>query len=414
MQDIESPLNYIDWGYYAMISSALQRRVWLGDSLAPLYPNMYVTLVGPPATGKGRVITQIKHIMTAPEMSYIAKDNQIKEMFIVGADATTWQSLVKDVAMSSQIHFFKSIKDDGKIVDDAYLHCSFTLLSEELGVLLNKEVDYVVNILNQAYDAGSLKYSTKTNGKDNIANVCLAILAGTNPDFLNRSLKSGIVEQGLCSRIVFVYEEKPRFFKDMDCKVGEAISPEQKQCRGDIMRHIKNLFQVYGPLRFSEEAKDFFRSKYETGSLDRERVNTERILDVYYGRKRVHWKKLAMVMHMSEPHTDMIITRNDLERALGALTLIELEMHKSFGFTGSNMMVIVAENIYRHLIQSGASNFVGLFKIFYKNVSCKAQLNEVLTFLIAAEKITYNSADGRYSGCPMKDKIASDLKKHVI
>ena len=63
LKDIESPDLFIDWGFYSLISAALQRRVWLYPDAMAIYPNIFTLLVGPPAAGKSRVISQIADII---------------------------------------------------------------------------------------------------------------------------------------------------------------------------------------------------------------------------------------------------------------------------------------------------------------------------------------------------------------
>ena len=66
LKDLESPDLFIDWGFYSMISTALQRRVWLFPDTFTLYPNLFVLLVGPPAAGKSRVISQVSEHIKNP------------------------------------------------------------------------------------------------------------------------------------------------------------------------------------------------------------------------------------------------------------------------------------------------------------------------------------------------------------
>ena len=42
---MESPDLFIDWGFYSLISAALQRRVWLYPDSMAIYPNVF-TLLG--------------------------------------------------------------------------------------------------------------------------------------------------------------------------------------------------------------------------------------------------------------------------------------------------------------------------------------------------------------------------------
>ena len=63
LKDLESPDIFIDWGFYSMLATALQRRVWLYPDTFTLYPNLFTMLVGPPAAGKSRVISQVSEFI---------------------------------------------------------------------------------------------------------------------------------------------------------------------------------------------------------------------------------------------------------------------------------------------------------------------------------------------------------------
>jgi len=69
LKDVESPNSYIDWSFWFVISSALQRRVWFGHKEDPLHFNQYIFLVGPPATGKGRVIKPVNTLLRANKLN---------------------------------------------------------------------------------------------------------------------------------------------------------------------------------------------------------------------------------------------------------------------------------------------------------------------------------------------------------
>src|SRR5574343_534931 len=62
--DLASPENYRNWGVYYLISASLQLRVGCPPNHSPMYPNMYVTLVGKPGIGKGGVIRAVSSILS--------------------------------------------------------------------------------------------------------------------------------------------------------------------------------------------------------------------------------------------------------------------------------------------------------------------------------------------------------------
>src|SRR3990167_2853963 len=69
MKDSASPNTFIDWSFYFLISACLQRRVWIGASHHPIYPGMYVILVGEPGVGKGLMIHELNLLLNFHELS---------------------------------------------------------------------------------------------------------------------------------------------------------------------------------------------------------------------------------------------------------------------------------------------------------------------------------------------------------
>jgi hypothetical protein len=56
-EETEAPRQFWTWAGISTIASALQRKVWLPFGFEKLYPNLYVILVGPPASRKAAPIS---------------------------------------------------------------------------------------------------------------------------------------------------------------------------------------------------------------------------------------------------------------------------------------------------------------------------------------------------------------------
>jgi len=112
LKDIESPDLFIDWGFYNLISTALQRRVWLYPDAMAIFPNIFVLLVGPPASGKSRVISQIADIIKCERLMEPNKEkNTMVPMYPYGADTTTQESLLRMMSKDVCVHSRFQMKD---------------------------------------------------------------------------------------------------------------------------------------------------------------------------------------------------------------------------------------------------------------------------------------------------------------
>ena len=90
LEDLESPNLYIDWGFYFLISSCLQRRLWTSQGINAIYPNLFMLLVGPPACGKSRLISMISDILQDKELLVMSKDKKhTAPLFPYAADSNT-------------------------------------------------------------------------------------------------------------------------------------------------------------------------------------------------------------------------------------------------------------------------------------------------------------------------------------
>ena len=287
MDGFISPDSFIDWGFYYLISAALQRRVWLGPDHSRLYSNMYVILVADPGIGKGLVVKQIaelvkhhklpdpnngslnKHLLEkAPtevdraaieevaKADYTAaqeleggstdKDgnkitrNKIYEkplLFPVAADATTYEALVRSMSKAIRRINYKEFDEKvGKEIMKIYTHSSLCFCLEEISSLFRKRTEDLVHFLIQAYDCGDYTYDTKTQGKDRVRKCCLNFFGGTTPGFMQTTFDDQLLTEGFASRCFFIFAAKNRKTTLWIPELTQA----QKSAYSDLSRTLKN------------------------------------------------------------------------------------------------------------------------------------------------------------------------------
>ena len=325
VRDLESPDLYIDWGFYFLISTCLQRRVWTSQGINAIYPNLFMLLVGPPACGKSRVVSMISDLIEDSALKTMSKDKkQTAPLFPYTADSITAEALSEYLAKECTKHF--KTEDDKE-----YIHASCTMLVEELGVFLKKRTEDTVNMLNQLYDARNYRYYTKQKGKDNIQNVCVSLVAGTTPSFIRECFKDNLISQGFTSRFVVVYQDQPRFLRQFT-----GFTDDQLQARAELVKHMKALSTRCGPIPMSEECAAYHKRRYESGSYIHNRINTSPKLDMYYARKNIHLQKLAMCVQMGKSAKSTEIEMESFKQAEKFIAETEIFMHLSYDLTGRN------------------------------------------------------------------------------
>jgi len=390
MRDIESPDEYIDWGFYHLIQSALQRRVWMysdAETFLPcsfsLYPGEYIILVGPPSTGKGRVISQ---------ESAIIKSNQLLNpetklpLIPFNPDKTTLESLTQHIAQSVKVAVRPHPKTGTK---QGYGYCPCSFLIEELEVLFAQNTNDMVSVLVHCYDGHDLHYKTKHNGEDKITNISLSIIAGTTQDSLRDLMNSKILKKGMSSRCVFVYADKPRFFRQFP-----GLDITQQQALKDLITHVKALTNVFTEVVLSPEASEYHKKFYESGDMYADRLNKDPRLDNYYGRKNIHWFKLAMTLLYAEQITSNVITLDILKQAYAILRKTEMRMHEAFSGAGRNILYESTLEIERLLAESEKISHKKLWWTFSKDLN-KQQFEECINLLVETHRVSVS--EGYYS-----------------
>lgn len=410
-----------------MISAALQRRVWIGPTHAPIYPNLYIILVGEPGVGKGIVIKPIAeilkyHKMPDPSMvkqinnAFTAADKAVMEevmqddyklaqevevglgqqatkdkdkrifekplLIPVAADATTYEALVK--ALSKSIKRCNYKKWDEKLQRDVmaiYTHSSLCFCLEEISSLFRKKTEDVVHLLIQAYDCGDYVYDTKTQGKDRIKSCCLNFFGGTTPGFMQSTFNDQLLTEGYASRTLFIFEAKNRKTKLW----MDDLTTEQHQAYLDLVAHVEKLTRLFGRVKISKEDMDWLEDWWKQSQV--KRPNTNMRLNPYYARKQLHTIKLATAVHFAES-TEMEIKRESFVKAMELLAEAEQKMHYALGLDNANPLSIPARKVLKFIETNGRQTRKNLLVEFWDALPGRDQdLDAIIDYLGATGKI---------------------------
>ena len=339
---LPSPQSYIDFGLYSMISAALQRRVWFYDPVMPVYPNQYIVFVGPPAIGKGLVLTKVEQLLRHHRYTRagIVKTNtgdELPYLFPMGADSITFEQLLARLADSARKHILPA-------PENYYMHTSFGFILQELSSLFKQKTEDVVKFLIKAYDCDQYDYETKTQRKDRIRKLCLNFLAATQLDFLKDAHRSGIFGQGFGSRTTFIFETKRRFDS---FHISYEITAEEKKAHDDLLAWLLQLSKLYGQISYSEETKQWLEDWYVNTHVAREEKAHEKLKD-YLGRKKVILLKLAAAIHFSENLT-MTIPLTTFQRSIELLDNVEKNMEAGLAITGKNELHVYARRMLNYI-----------------------------------------------------------------
>lgn len=428
-RDITSPQSYLDFGLYYIIAASLQRRVWCGPAHRPLFPNIYIILVGEPGLGKGLVIKPVTDFLkyhklrnpeeaaqkvktpdyeevdpalvealnhanyaTAAEGKPQQRRSTYQEKLIIpiAADSTTYEALLQDISRSTRFINYKkwdAVRQKAKM--EIYIHASLAFCLEEISSLFAKHTESVVNSLLKLYDCGDYTRKTKTQGEDIIKNSCLNFFGGTTPNFIKSIFNDQLLTEGFASRAWFVFEHSNRF----NTLMSPELTPEQEAARKLIIDHIEKLTKLYGPVKFAPDAWAYLENWW-TNIHPIKKPNPSLKLISYYARKNIHVQKMAMILHFMEDaemnemgNPARPITLETTNQAMEILDKTEVKMHYALNFDSRNPLTAIGHKVVKFIEGCGAPQTWEKLLLEFEDEARDHELTEIIEHLRATRKI---------------------------
>ena len=357
-ENSEPPILFRKWTAISAIASALQRKVRIdwGTSLT-FYPNLFVVLVGPSATGKGTVMNFALDIMS--------KVPAIK----MSAQATSLQALIRRLKETN-------LTDIDMVTGEQQFHSSMSIFSKEFTVFLGYHNRELMAALCDWYDCDSRwKYETISRKTEEIVGVWVTLFGGTTPESVKSAIPLEAIGGGLTSRIIFIYEEK---------RAKLVVLPTQTQRERDLQemltRDLEQISMWSGQFRYTEN----FASEWSDWcfNADKNPPFYDKKFDGYMGRRRGHLMKLCMILAASHGQNGLVLTADDLGNA--NILLLEAEINMSSVFKGlgkSDISALVQDSIV-FITNSATSDIpVWQFARHFEGDMDKFAMDRVLTTL---------------------------------
>jgi len=317
----EPPVLFRKWAGISAIASALQRKVRLelGISLT-FYPNLYIVLVGPSATGKGTAMKFASDII-----------EQIPTIRM-SAQATSLQALIRRMKETN-------LTDIDLVTGEQQYHSSLTIFSTEFTVFLGYHNQELIAALCEWYDCPSRwSYETIARKKEEIVGVWVNLFASTTPDSIQASLPIESIGGGLTSRIIFVVEEKRNELVIIPTRTEYELTLQQK-----LINDLESISQLSGRVQYTEQ----FLREYSLWCkhADEHKPFHDKKFDGYCGRRRKHLLTLSMICSAS--HSDeMMMCSEDIQRAIYLLAEVEVKMGTVFkGMGRSDLSGLISDSV---------------------------------------------------------------------
>ncbi len=361
--NLESPTLFRKWAGIFTIAAALEMRCWLQTS-SPLYPNLYIFIVGHPGVGKNRIIRVAKRYM-----------NEIPE-FHFAPTSLTGAALVDTLAASKRFI--------ARLPDPPLEYYNTTITAEELTAFMHKYDDEMVGLLSAFYDPDP--YAQSRRGRDikiKIDRPQVNLISGTTPSNLIGLMPESAWDQGFTSRVILVHSDERI--------VGDDFAGTQRDLDTKLIHDIKMIGALSGEFKVTSDYRDAVNNWRALGEPPV--VNHPKLLH-YKTRRRVHLYKLSMVSAADRGEV-LLLTKEDFNRAMGWLLEAEAAMPDIFqaGSTGTDARAV--DEIAHHIAALDKGDGVPEHQIinFARQRIPLHSILRVIEIMIASGQITSRGVD---------------------
>lgn len=314
----EAPLDFHFWTAISTIAAVLRRRVWRDEHLFKWTPNFYIIFVGPAG-----VVTK----STSLGMGYKLLEKVPGITF--GPDSMTWHGLAKKFEESVEY----AIVNEGTPLEQKILMSPLTCSVSELGTFLKPDDSALVSFLTDVWDGKERPFAHDTgySGKIKVENPWLNVIGATTPEWLQDHFPPSMLQQGIGSRIIFVYGDKKRHYTAYPSRAVKTADYER--VRDQLIEDLIEMSKLLGPFELTPEAYQWGTDWYMQHHTTRTREMASSRYSGYFARKQTHLHKVAMVLSVAQ-RDNLIIEKDDLEMANKILESTESSMIRVFENVG--------------------------------------------------------------------------------
>ena len=322
----EAPTHFHFWSGVSAVAGALRRRVWIDMAFYKWFSNFYVILVAPPGIVSKSTTADIsmKLLEEVPAVKF-------------GPNITSWPSLVEAFAESTEAF------ELGGQTGNFHVMSPLTLVSSELGNLVDPNDKRLIDLLNELWDGkqGKVEKRTKNAGVNIIENPWINLIACTTPAWIADNVQEYMLGGGFISRCLFVYAEEKRKLVPY---VDESLPDDFSETRRKLVEDLASISQLAGQYSLTDDARTWGREWY---AAHNEAPHNHLVRDRFGGylaRKQTHIHKLGMVLAAAS-REDLVITRDDLETAYSMVSSLESDFPTVFAKVGKSETALYADRL---------------------------------------------------------------------
>src|SRR5574343_437947 len=373
LDNTESPVTVLRWSLLTMVGALLSRNVYFKLGHFTVYPNLFINIVGEPASRKTSAINIIMGLLKDVGYTTVATGKTSKEKFL------------EDLHSGFNYNTCETIDDlvnalnrtgDKQISDCLIAHDEFT------NFIGQQNYDFA-SLLGELYDSKSEHPVRMKHGKSFvIKNPQLSILAGNTHTGLSQAFPPELLGQGFFSRMLFIHGDptgkRITFPEDPDMKLKKELV--------DGLNYIKSM---EGRVSCTPGAAAYLDKVYKAYPM----MQDYRFKH-YHSRRLTHLIKIAMCVAACMGTTE--ITEAIAVYANTLLAQAEIFMPKALSEYGKGKFSETAGKIVQLLDDdNGGLTLQEIFKRVHQDLdNGMLDLVKIVRSLEEAEKIV--TRDGKF------------------
>ena len=351
VEDTESPRQFWEWAGISTIASALQRKVWLPFGIETYYPNLYLLIVGPPASRKNLPIRFSKDILSEINIP-------------VAADSGSKRSFTKELAETGKREAFNY---NGKL----HGQCALSVISKEMSSLLAVNPKEMIEVLTDVYDSHD-KWDYKiSQDEDRLFNVCVNCLIGTTPTWVVANLPQEAIGGGYTSRHIIVYGNE--VYKRVSLPF---MTLDQEKLYKILVSDLLHISKLVGEFSWGKDAYSIYDKWYQKID-DKLKETTDERLHPFIGRMHAMVLKTAMALRVDHSD-DLMFTPFEIEISISMLEAVLKTAPEAFGGHGRSRTSVDTSRIMNQLKILKQTTFRELLRLNYRNTNL-TELKEVVS-----------------------------------
>jgi hypothetical protein len=374
VEKTEAPRIFWRWAGISTIASALQRKVWLPFGIENYYPNLYILIVGPPASRKGAPVILSRRLLKEIELS-VAVDSSSKRAFTMELEETAKR---------------ETYYVDGK----PRTQCAISICSTEMASLLAVNPKEMIEVLTDIYDSQDVwHYKTRGQDEDRLFNVCVNCLIAVQPAWIAANLPQEAIGGGYTSRHIIAFGERvhKRYtipgregWKELD---SEDITEKQDRIYKDLVNDLLHISQLVGEFKWTEGAYKIFDSWYQKIDEKFREVADER-LHPFIGRMHACVIKTAMCLRV-DWSDELLLGEQEVKTAIQYLEEVLATASGAFAGHGRGRLGIDQDRVMEQIKLLKKTSLKELMALNYRHLTL-SELREVLQGIFAMRVITHD------------------------